>query len=200
MFSWLLPKEAFFFDFFSQHAALIALAAEEFCAEQDLQKIEQFEQQADKVFHACTEALRTTFITPIDRHDIFRLSTRMDDIIDNIHAAARALALYKLKTKPAAFNQLSQILLQAVQALQSAVDGLHNLKKAAPILDSCIAINTLENEADTFLAETLAALVDHEQDLKLIFKWREVYAFVEKAIDRCEEAANIIQGIILEHV
>lgn len=205
MFSWLLPKEVHFFAYFSQHAAIVTLAAEELhatqgSARQRSVRIEQLEAEADQIAHQCVEGLRNTFITPIDRHDIFRLITRMDDIVDMIDETARTCAIYQLGEPDREFRTLAEILVKAARSLELAVQGLNNLKNAAPIMAHCIAINERENEADRYLPNALQALFALEPDLRLVIKRKEIYEKVECAINRCEEVANIIEGIILEHV
>lgn len=199
MFSWLLPKDVRFFDYFSQHAALVARAAEELLATRDLNLLDKLEEEADQVAHQCVDGLRNTFITPIDRHDIFRLITRMDDIIDMIDETARYYASCQMGEPTPEFQALAEILVKAAKALEQAVQGLNNLKNSSAIIAHCIVINELENEADNLYAETLKSLFESD-DLRRIIKWKEIYQRLEASIDRCEDAANLIEGIILEHV
>ncbi|MCE5316893.1 MAG: DUF47 family protein [Parachlamydia sp.] len=199
MFSWLLPKEVRFFDYFSQHAALVAQAAEELLVTRDLERLNKLEEEADQVAHQCVDGLRNTFITPIDRHDIFRLITRMDDIIDMIDETARYYACCQIGEPTPEFKALAEILVKAAHALEKAVKGLHDLKNSSSIIAECIVINELENEADNLIAETLKCLFESD-DLRRIIKWKEIYQRLETSIDRCEDVANLIEGIILEHV
>lgn len=199
MFSWLLPKDVRFFDYFSQHAALVARAAEELLATRDLNSLDRLEEEADQVAHQCVEGLRNTFITPIDRHDIFRLITRLDDIIDMIDETARYYASCQMGEPTPEFIALAEILVKATCALEQAVRGLHNLKNSSSIIACCIVVNELENKADNLFAETLKRLFESD-DLRQIIKWKEIYQRLETSIDRCEDVANLIEGIILEHV
>lgn len=199
MFGWLLPKEICFFRYFSEHAALIRRAAEELIQENRIDAIEELEAQADLVTHQCVEALRKTFITPLDRHDIFRLIYRMDDILDNMESAARYCQIYKISKSTPQYRELGRLLAIAVEELEKAVNGLSNLKNSGDIIKSCIAINRIENEADLLLAQILEELFEKETDLRLVIKLKEIYGFLETAIDRCEDVANLIEGIILEY-
>ncbi|HXF29383.1 MAG TPA: DUF47 family protein, partial [Chlamydiales bacterium] len=200
MFRWLLPKEFCFFTFFKDHAAVCEKAAMEFAAGSNYATIKELEHQADDITHKCKEALHKTFITPIDRDDIFKLISTMDDIIDNIDTAASRLSLYKIQEPTAEFRLLTHLLEQATKKVSLAVCALPHLKNSAPILQNCIEINSIENEADWVFNEALVNLFNNfSHDPCLVFKWKEIYEIVEEAVDRCEDVANIVEGIILEY-
>jgi uncharacterized protein Yka (UPF0111/DUF47 family) len=162
-------------------------------------RIKELEHRADILTHHCVEALHKIFITPIDREDIYRLISHQDDVIDCIDGAARRIAIYKIVDMPPEAKQLADTVLASTEYVQEAVAGLRNLKNAADIQRCCFQINKVENEADILLSKVLGALFESEKDLRLLIKWKEIYEAMEGATDRCEDVANIIDGIILEH-
>lgn len=206
MFGKLLPKNVNFFNFFDQHAFLIVKAAEEIklmisSPTDNMSKanyVKELEHQADLVTHQCVECLHKVFITPIERDDIFRLVSRMDDILDDIEATAECLSRYKLQEMTNEVKDLADILYRSVLEVEIAVKGLRNLNSTTSIRQSCLNINRLENEADAVLRNSIVNLFDTQPDTRLIIKWKEIYENLEKATDRCEDVANIIEGVILE--
>ena len=208
MFGRFLPRETSFFDFFEQHAALTVEGAREFLSlvttganiMTKAKRVSDIEHETDVITHRCVEALHKTFITPIDRDQIHRLITRMDDIMDFMEAATERLALYELDpTKPPELRELGIVLVKACEAMAEALKGLRDMKHANVVLAKCIEINRLENEADTVLRNAVARLFKTEKDPITIIKWKEIYEALEEATDRCEDVANIIEGVILEH-
>jgi predicted phosphate transport protein (TIGR00153 family) len=208
MFGRFLPKETSFFDFFEQHAALTVEGCKEFLSLASTganvtgkaKRIKEIEHETDVVTHRCVEALHKTFITPIERDDIYRLISRMDDIVDFIEAASERIALYDMKEMTPEVKDLADILVRAAQQIVVAVKGLRDMKNAEPVLQACVDINRLENEGDTILRNALARLFKEEKDPITVIKWKEIYEGLETATDRCEDVANIIEGVVLEHV
>ncbi|MEZ4400758.1 MAG: DUF47 domain-containing protein [Kofleriaceae bacterium] len=208
MFGRFLPRETSFFDFFEQHAALTVEGTKEFLSlvttgtniEAKARRIADIEHETDVITHRCVEALHKTFITPIDRDSIHRLITRMDDVMDFIEAAAERIALYELTTMTTDVRDLADVLTRAAIQVEMAVKGLRNLKDPQSILKQCIDINRLENESDQIIRRAVARLFREEKDDPImVIKWKEVYENLEDAADRCEDVANIIEGVILEH-
>lgn len=200
MLQWFLPKELCFFTFFNTHAALIHQAAQELCGERDPVTIKELEHAADRITHQCKESLHKIFITPIDRDDIFELISTMDDIIDRIDTVANRYSLYKIHTATPYFDAQVKLLCQAAQHLEQAIKALPQLEDPHPIMKHCVEINSIENKADRLLNTALADLFDAgNKDPYVVFKWKEIYELVEEAIDRCEDVANIVEGIILEY-
>lgn len=207
MFGRLLPRETSFFDFFEQHAAMTVQGAQEFLSLATTganvfakaKRIKEIEHECDTITHHCVEALHKTFITPIERDDIYRLISKMDDIMDYVEAAAERIALYKLSQMTAEVRDLADVLLRSTQEIEATVKLLRNMENAAEISRKCIDINRLENESDSILRAAVARLFDEEQDTKMIIKWKEIYENLENATDRCEDVANIIEGVVLEH-
>ncbi|MBE7561253.1 DUF47 domain-containing protein [bacterium] len=205
MFSRLLPRHAGFFDYFEQHAALTAEACRQFRdlldANGDLAEaaahIKKLEHDTDTITHTCIDALHKTFITPIDRGHIHALIKRIDDIIDSVDAAASRILLYEIAEIRSEARELAAVLVQCAGEIEGAVKGLRHLGNADAINRHCIAIYGFENAADAILRRALVRLFK-ETDAILVIKWKEIFERMEKATDRCEQVANIIQGIVIE--
>jgi predicted phosphate transport protein (TIGR00153 family) len=203
----LLPREEDFFGLFEQHAALTVEGAREMQrllgggqnARVLAARIKEIEHETDVITHACVEKLHKTFITPFDRDDIHTLITRMDDVMDYIESAAAAVMLYELVEMTAPAQELAQVLVRSCEATAVAVRGLRTVKQADAILKACIEVNRLENEGDEILRNGIAGLFREAKDPLLVLKWKEVYEALETATDRCEDVANIIEGVVLEH-
>jgi predicted phosphate transport protein (TIGR00153 family) len=208
MFGRLLPKNTSFFDFFEQHAALTVSGMKEFVSmvsstanlDAKAKRIKEIEHETDVITHRCVEALHKTLITPLDPDEIHRLITRMDDVMDFIEAASERIALYRIREMTPEVQDMADVLMRAAQEMLEACKLMRNLKDPETILKKCVDINRLENEADTILRRAVARLFDEEQDPITIIKWKEIYEALESAADRCEDVANIIEGVVLEHV
>jgi uncharacterized protein len=207
MFGRFLPRETSFFDFFEQHAALTIEGTKEFLSlvttganiAAKCRRISDIEHETDTITHRCVEALHKTFITPIDRDSIHRLITKMDDVMDFVEAAAERLELYELTVMTADVRDMADVLHRAAMQVEAAVRGLRSLGDPQATLKLCIDINRLENEADAILRRSVAKLFKEEKDPIVVIKWKEIYENLENASDRCEDVANIIEGVILEH-
>lgn len=207
MFGKFLPRETSFFDFFEQHARLTEEGIREFAALAapganiifKAKRIKEIEHETDVVTHRCVEALHKTFITPIERDDIYKLITRMDDIMDNVEATSERIVLYDLTVMRPEVSQMADVLIRSAEQVRKAVSGLRSMKNAQPILQTCVEINQLENEADALLRAALARIFREEKDTLTIIKWKEVFEYLESASDRCEDVAQIIEGVVLEH-
>ena len=203
----LLPKETSFFHFFEQHA-LLGIEA---CTELDAlasnpselvsraSRIKDIEHLADDVTHRCIDAIHSTFITPIDRADIHRLMRRLDDIIDSVDSAASRMMLYEMTNYRSELKKLTELLLTATRQIDGAIRKLpHLAKKSEEIQTCCIAVYQAESEADEILRQSLVRLFKEEKDPILVMKWKEIFERLERATDRCQEVANIVQGIVIE--
>lgn len=207
MFGRFLPRDTSFFDLFEQHAALTVEGAKEFFAiaqtganiAAKARRIKEIEHEADVVTHRCVEALHKTFITPIERGDIYRLISRMDDIMDFVEAAAERLTLYEITTMTEEVRDMADVLVRSCEQIKNAMQGLRNMKNAEPILKACLDVNRLENDADAILRAAVARLFKEEQNPIVIIKWKEIYENLENATDRCEDVANTIEGVVLEN-
>ncbi len=207
MFGRFLPRETSFFDFFEQHAGLTIEGVKEFLSmvttaaniPAKCRRISDIEHETDTITHRCVEALHKTFITPIDRDSIHRLITKMDDVMDYVEAAAERIELYELTTMTSDVRDLADVLYRSTLQVEQCVRGLRTLSDPHATLKLCIDINRLENEADAILRRSVARLFKEDNNVIHIIKWKEIYENLEAASDRCEDVANIIEGVILEH-
>ncbi len=206
-FRW-LPQEYGFYDFFEKHADLGMEGARlllRFLEDLEFpgpkaRRIKEVEHEADVVTHQTFDTLRKTFVTPIDRNEIHHLASALDDIVDAMEAAAERLWLYEITIATPEARHLSKNLVDAMTQLKAALQGLRDVKRdREKIRAACVEINRIENENDQTLREGLAKLFKEEKDPVLIMKWKEIYEILEQATDRCEDAADVIEGVVLEN-
>ena len=192
----ILPREEKFFDLFEQQGSNIVAAArvlEELTldypeAQAKAQQIKDLEHAGDTLTHELVRRLNTTFITPIDREDIYALSSRLDDVLDLIDAVADRLLLYKIAAPTEACVSMAKIIVQAAEETDRAV---HCLRTLSPSYHK-------HCEADRLLRGELAALFDGQTDAIEVIKWKELYETLESVTDRCEDVVNVIEGIVLK--
>ena len=202
----LLPREVCFFDFFEAHSALTlqaalqleAIAKPETDRKAAADKIRQLENDSDHVLHKCIKALRKTFITPFDRGHIHDLIKGLDDVMDAIDEASSRIVLYEIHDIKPEAKEMAGLIVSAVRSLSEALVHMRNLKKEPAIKRLCIAVHRSEEEGDTLQRAALRGLFESEKDPVTVIKWREVYGHLEEALDRCEDVADLIQGIIIE--
>ena len=207
MFGRLMPADGQFFDMFSQHAELCVKGAKELLAlvcnvndiDQRLHQIDQIEKQADQITYKTVAMLHKTFITPIDRDDIHRLITRMDDILDLMEDAAQTVSLYDIQHVTPEAQRLAELILACTEKVLEAVLMLPNMKNSRKITEVCDEIDRLESDADHVLHAALSRLFRDEPDVRNLIKLKTLYEFLESVTDRCEEVANIIEGIVVEN-
>jgi len=204
----LFPSEGKgFFDLFERHAEKTLEAARllntMLTAPGDVaaqsRRIKEVEHEGDLITHSAVETLHKTFVTPFDRGDIHRLITRLDDILDLVEATSERIWLYKIDGADADAIQLSEVLVESVTQVHRAMICLRNLKDRDGLLRTCTEINRLENEGDTLLRSALGRLFDGNRDPITIIKLKEIYDFLEDAVDRCEDVANVLEGVALEY-
>ncbi|MCX7047325.1 MAG: DUF47 family protein, partial [Candidatus Sumerlaeota bacterium] len=202
----LLPKNVNFFEYFEKHSALIIETCRQLLALSDpdaditviFARIKELEHEADLITQHCMEEIHKTFITPIDRNDIHDLIKRMDDIIDVIFATTSRIDMYEIRVIRPEATEFSRVLCQCSETIAQAIHGLRNLKHAKLINDCCIRMHQLENQGDDILRSALAKLFKEETNAISVIKWKEIYERLEKAIDRCDDVANIIEGVVIE--
>jgi predicted phosphate transport protein (TIGR00153 family) len=207
MFGRLMPTEGKFFDYFNQHAELCVKGAREMVElmtnfddlEKRVHAIETIEKQADKVTHTTIEMLHKTFITPLDRDDIHQLITRMDDILDLLEDAAQTISLYDIKAITPEAKRLAELCLATAEKVKAAVGLLHNMDNSHAILTICAEIDRLESDADHVMRAAMSKLFRDEPDVRTLIKLKAIYEILETVTDRCEDVANIIEGIIVEN-
>ena len=203
-----LPRENTFFILLQQSATNIAQVARKL---QDLmdnyenvpakvQEIKDLEDVGDRIIHDITRALHRTFITPIDREDILALAGSLDDVVDSIDEAAQYTLEYNIEAPTDHARLLATVIVQCAEQLDSAVALLSTKgSKLKDILPKVLEINRLEHEADEIAARARKELFDNDFDVKQILKWRDIYDDLERATDRAEDAADILEGIVLKH-
>jgi predicted phosphate transport protein (TIGR00153 family) len=207
MFGRFMPTEGKFFDIFNEHAKCMVEAARELDAlvnnidqaEIHKQNVQISEKRADKLTHETIDLLHKTFITPLDRDEIHKLINTMDDIIDLIEDVATAVWLYDVTSLTEEASQLSRICVACCDRVQGAVAHLADMKEAPAILQACEEIDRLESDADRVLRGAMSKLFREEDNVKTLIKLKAIYELLEEVTDRCEDVANIIEGIVLEN-
>ena len=203
----LMPREAKFYDFFEKDAANLVTAAKElmdFFADYDdvenkVLRFVELEHEGDAITHQIIGQLHRTFVTPLDREDIALLANSLDDVMDFIEAAARTAVLYRVAQPTGRARELTAIIVKMVNELDRAIPQLRHRSEFKHILEHCVEVNRLENEADNVHHAALAELFDKETDIADIIKWREIYELLESAADRGEDVANVLEGIVMKH-
>jgi len=203
----LMPKSDEFFDDFDAQADATVRGAKLLSAllddfrdvERKVAAIKEVEHQGDEIAHRAFERLHRQFITPFDRAEIHRLLGRIDDVLDLTDATAERLLLYEVGAVPQAAKDLARVLVPCSEKLQEAVRLLREIKNPAQILAACREIKGLESAADALGRAAIAALFKSGADALSIMKWKEIYDLMETATDRCEDVANVIEGVVLEH-
>jgi predicted phosphate transport protein (TIGR00153 family) len=209
----LLPQEGNFFDLFNQHAAhivetaqalskLVANYSDPAAREKYNSEVDNAERAADRITHEVNKMLHKTFITPIDREQIHSLINTMDDVADLVQDTAETLALYDVKTVTPEVISLTEISLKACERVKYAVSLLsaisdHHTAEAA--LKTCEEIDRLESDADRVLRAAMSKLFREEMDVRELIKSKAIYELLETISDRCEDVANLIEGVVLEN-
>jgi hypothetical protein len=203
----LLPREGRFFDYFNEHAGHAVLAAAELKAlladlsdlEVRRRNIERHEKQADQITHHAMQLLHQTFITPLDRDEIHQLITTMDDVLDLMEDIAQCLFLYDVRAVTPEAQRLAEICVACTEKMRDAVARLESMDNTDAILKLCAEIDRLETDADYVMRSAMAKLFREEPDAKEIIKHKEIYQLLESVTDKCEDVANLIEGIVLEN-
>jgi predicted phosphate transport protein (TIGR00153 family) len=207
MFGRLMPKEGRFFDYFNDHASLVVEGAHELNAflsdmsnrEAHAQNVAFIEKKADKITHETINLLHQTFITPLDREDIHKLISNMDDILDMMEDVAECVMLYDVREVTDAARRLADICVSCAEKVKQAVSMLSNMDNSAAILKICSEIDQLESEADRVMRSAMSKLFRDEPDTRQLIKLKAIYELLETVTDRCEDTANVIEGIVLEN-
>lgn len=202
----IIPKVPQFFDLFEKNVENVAVAARELImlfnnytnVPQKVARLTELEHQGDYITHQIMEQLHRSFITPIDREDIALLTERLDDVMDLIEDAANAMLLYKIEQPTNRAREFAVILTAVTDELVKAIPLLRHRSKMGAILQHCVEINRLENEADSIWRFALAELFE-ETSIVNIMKWREIYDHLETAVDKGEDVANVLEGVVLKH-
>ncbi len=161
-------------------------------------EIERIEHVGDEITHEIFKELAKNFITPYDREDIHRLVSAIDDVLDYIHGSSKRIELYKLNIISNDIVKLSELIQTGTEELRRAIFELKNMRKMRDITDSLVRINTIENHADDIFDNAVARLFENETDAIQIIKNKEILSALETATDKCEDAANVIESIIVK--
>jgi uncharacterized protein len=203
----LFPKEENFFNYFEELANKIEEGGQFFLdmtknrdySAEKVSRLKELEHEADGITHKTYERMHKTFLTPIDREDIYALVNKMDSIMDVIEATAIRIHMYKVKKPDDEIIKQAEILFQAIKIIKGIVHGLRDMKNSKMILDGCVEINTLENAGDVVLRTIITDLFIKEKDAIELIKWKEIFERIEEAIDVCEDVSNTVEGIVLKH-
>jgi len=203
----LIPRESKFFDLFEESARNMLKTSQSLrdmldaweLVEGKVAEITELEHAGDTITHQIVAQLHRTFVTPFDREDMAILAHTMDDVTDFIHAAADAMLIYKIEEPMPRAKELANIIVQGAAEVEKAVHGLRRHSELKQILDRCVEINRLENMADRVHRAAMAELFDDSVDIAQVIKWREIYEHLESATDRCEDVANVLEGVALKH-
>jgi predicted phosphate transport protein (TIGR00153 family) len=203
----LMPREQKFFDLFEESARNINEAARALKEMVDtwqfidswVAEITEMEHRGDTITHQVISLLHRTFVTPFDREDIALLAHTMDDIIDFIHAAADSMFIYKITSPTQRAKELADVIVLGAAEMEKAVAGLRKRSEFKNMLERCVEMNRLENVADRIYRAAIAELFDNTADMAQVIKWREIYEHMESATDRCEDVANVLEGVALKH-
>jgi predicted phosphate transport protein (TIGR00153 family) len=201
----LIPRQEKFFDDFQALAEEIQVGArllEEMLAPDPplwdkADEIKEVEHRCDSLTHAIIQRLNQTFVTPLDREDIHALARSLDDVMDAIDAAASRIRIYKLDKVRFGARELARIITTSAEQVRAAMMTLE--QKKGVVVDHAIEINRLENEADRCHQEAVMRLFDEEHDPIVVMKWKEALDFLEEATDRCEDVANVLEGVVVKY-
>lgn len=203
----LFPKTHDFFSYFEKSANNTVHGAKLLCKMiankeervESSKELKDIEHAGDKITHEVIDLLRQTFLTPFDRSDMYMLIVKLDDILDIVNFIGNRMTRYNIEEMPKEVPLLANAVLKSAEELSKAMGGLRNLKNSQKVLDHCIEINRLENEADEFVNTAIEELFSNNWDPIQIIKLKEIVENLEAAADKCEDVANIIEGIILKH-
>ena len=167
---------------------------------QKVDEIKRLEEVGDHIIHEIMRNLHRTFVTPLDREDIAALGERLDDVVDSIEEAARNMIEYRIEQPTDKAVELARIIEKATAILQQAVNKLHfRGAKLRDILPDSVEVNRLENEADHVFSRAIGELFNNGISPIEVLKWREIYGQLEAAVDHCEDAANVLEGVVLKN-
>ena len=211
MFARFMPQEGKFFELFNAHAEQIVLGSQALLAlltilndsdeeaDKQCELIDVIENRADGITHETMRQLHKSFITPLDREEIHQLITSLDDILDLIQDVAHTVTLYNVKHITTEAVSLSQICVSCSERVRAAVALLPSMDNGPEILKICHEIDQLESAADREMRGAMSRLFREEPDVRELIKFKAIYELLETVTDRCEDVANIIEGIVLEN-
>ena len=203
----LIPRETRFFEIFekiSQNLLECATAFHELLQNYEsvprkVDSIKDFEHRGDSMTHEIIQVLNQTFVTPLDREDIFRLAESLDDVVDQIDEAASRLVMYDIPAPTHYATELSYVIVKCCEQIHKAIPYLGHPKALPALQDNLLEIHTLENRADAIKKGALIELFRRPDDFVSLLKWREIYEHLEAATDRCEDVADVLQGLLVKN-
>lgn len=203
----IIPRDTVFFDLFDQSAGVLHATAKTYeellrdisRREEYIKRIRQAEHDNDEIVHKTLARLDSTFITPFDREDIHMLMKNMDNVIDEIDAAAKRLNIFRIERINERLSHQAELLVKGTAHIIEAVRRLRNLKKPNGLQQTLVEIHMIENEGDENNHLALAELFSDGTDPLTVMKWKELFDLTERAIDSCEDTANIIEAIVLKN-
>jgi uncharacterized protein len=204
-----MPKNKVFYELFEKvagNAAKMGTLLRDIVAEPDFDKraslitqVEDLEHANDELTHSIFTELGRNFITPFDREDIHYLASSLDDIADFIYAAAKKINFYRVNPNDTGMQKMSELIEQSAQQVKIAVTELRDMKNMRNITEALVKINSIENQADDIFDMSIEKLFDSEPDAKEVIKKREIYQVMEIVTDKCEDASNVIESIIIKY-
>jgi uncharacterized protein Yka (UPF0111/DUF47 family) len=204
-----MPKDKVFYSLFEEVADGVARMGEllkEVVSEPDfdqravlIARVEAQEHINDEFTHRIFTELGRNFITPFDREDIHYLASALDDICDYIHAAAKKINFYKVSPDDAGIQKMADLIEQGSRHIQGAVKELRNMRNMRTITDALVRVNNIENQADDVFDRSIERLFETEPDAKEVIKKRDIYQVMEIVTDKCEDATNVIESIIIKY-
>lgn len=203
----LTPKEDKFYDLFINSAHIIYdssimlsnLMKDLSGIDNKIKEIEDMEHKGDKQVHDILEQLNQTFITPIDREDIYAIAKQLDDILDFIEATAHRFAMFNVKTAEKDAIILGDMIVSSCKEVISLMEELKIMKKSKKLSEKIIEINRLEDEGDKIYRTAITNMFKGDIPALEVLKWREIYEYIEMTLDACEEVANIVEGVVMKH-
>ncbi len=200
----LFPRDPAFFEMFNEAARnmvtgsrlLKEMMESYYDVERHAREIKRVESAGDAITHTIIRKLNQTFITPIDREDIYALASDIDDVLDLVEATADRLVVFKIENPTHEAIELSDIIYRSCEELGA---GIAQLGRVTDLTACFVKVNSLENEADRITRDAIARLFEGEKDPIMVIKWKEIYESLEEGTDRCEDVANILERILLKH-
>jgi uncharacterized protein len=161
--------------------------------------LKDIEHECDSHIHKIMKALNSSFITPIDREDIYMIAKEMDNIVDTIEEAANSFDLFLITEVREEAKMMSKLIVECVTELKVVVNEMRRMKKSKLLKDKIIEVNRIENEGDVLYRKAIKGLFEHEKDPLEVVKWKLIFEFLEESIDSCENVANILEGVVMKH-
>lgn len=203
----ILPAEEGFYDWFEKATENLVRAAELLVdmlknfdnIQQRTQQLTEAEHKGDFIVHEIFDLLHKTFITPLDRPEIQSLATTLDDVLDYIESAADSMLLYKIEQPTPDAIRLGEIVLECARQINTAMPLLRHKRTISQVRQYMIEVNRLENEADRVTRSAMAKLLERPDQVFELIRWKEIYAQLEEATDRCEDVADVLNGVVLQN-